>query len=260
MRLLPFLNATVCLLIVGAGFVQAGDLDKIDCSLAKEPAYQSKNPKYALLVFGAEARTRIWLVLDGTTLYVDRNSNGDLTEAGEKVAGKKDGSIFADDAHTYTIGELRDGGRRHLNATLTVRETKAIPGRVPRTTDCIIRMDAELPGYRGPWENGRVLQMAGPSDLNGDLQFSDRPQDAPILHFGGPWTIALNDRPTFRVNREMELFLTLGTPGRGKGTLVSSGYEGVVPRGIYPLAEIAFPAEKPGDPAVKINYELKGRC
>ena len=44
--------------------------------------YQSKSPKYALLIFGPEARTRIWLVLDGTTLYVDRNGNGDLTDAG----------------------------------------------------------------------------------------------------------------------------------------------------------------------------------
>jgi hypothetical protein len=52
--------------------------------VAKEPVYKS-NPKYCLLVFGPEAKTRVWLVQDGDTLYVDRNGNGDLTEAGEKV-------------------------------------------------------------------------------------------------------------------------------------------------------------------------------
>ena len=30
-----------------------------------------------------EAQTRVWIVQDGDTLYVDRNGNGDLTEPGE---------------------------------------------------------------------------------------------------------------------------------------------------------------------------------
>jgi hypothetical protein len=260
MRLLPLLLAVVCLTPFGAGFVRATDPNKIDHPLAKEPAYQSKMPKYALLVFGPKAATRTWLVLDGATLYVDRNGNGDLTEAGEKVVGKKGNSIFADDVSTFAIGELRDGDRRHLNATLTASGTKAMPGRGAGGTEFSLRMDVEVPGYRGTGEGGRVLQMAGPSDFNGDLQFADQPRGAPILHFGGPWTIALYERPTFRVGREMEMYLALGTPGRGKGTFVSTAYEGVIPRGVYPRAEIAFPAAKPGEAAVKVLYELNGRC
>lgn len=259
MRRLSFFNAAVCLTIVGAGFVQAGDLDKIDRPLLKEPAYQSKNPKYALLVFGKEARTRIWLVLDGAMLYVDCNGNGDLTESGEKIAGKKS-TVRGEDAYTFAIGELRDGSRRHRNATLTATEMKSPPDRGPHTLEIFLRIDVDMPGYRGAGEGGRVLQVAGTSDLNGDLQFSDRSHDAPVLHFGGPWTIALSDRPTFRVNREMELYLVLGTPGRGKGTFVSTAYEGVIPPDVYPRTEIAFPAQRPGDPAVKMVYELKGRC
>ncbi len=42
---------------------------------AKEPKYQ-KEPKYALLVFGPKRDTRVWMVLDGTSLYVDSNANG----------------------------------------------------------------------------------------------------------------------------------------------------------------------------------------
>ena len=41
-------------------------------------------PEILSLVFGKEADTHIWLVLDGNTLHVDRNGNGDLTEPGEK--------------------------------------------------------------------------------------------------------------------------------------------------------------------------------
>src|SRR5262252_4031078 len=65
--------------------VAATDLSKIDRTIGKEPTYESK-PKYCLLVFGPEAKTRVWLVLDGDVLYVDRNGNGDLTEPNEKVA------------------------------------------------------------------------------------------------------------------------------------------------------------------------------
>src|SRR5262249_52967404 len=62
----------------------AVDLSKIDRRIAKEPTYQ-KSPKYCLLVFGPEGKTRVWLVLDGNDLYVDRNGNGDLTDQGKKV-------------------------------------------------------------------------------------------------------------------------------------------------------------------------------
>src|SRR2546423_845878 len=89
--------ASLVALAVGIAVAPAADLTKIDRSLKKEPAYQSKSPKYGLLVFGPKAETRIWLVLDvgdelaggdgsKTFLYVDRNGDGDLTGPGEKVA------------------------------------------------------------------------------------------------------------------------------------------------------------------------------
>jgi hypothetical protein len=265
MRRLLFLNAAVCLTLVAAGYVRAGDLDKIDCPVVKEPAYQSKAPKYALLVFGPEARTRIWLVLDGTTLYVDRNGNGDLTEAGEKVAGTKGSQAgLEDDVHTFAVGELRDGERRHRNVTLIVTglssasKAKTTAGSGARSLSFRIRMEAEIPRFQGATKDGHVVQMADGD--NGSLQFADRPRAAPILHFAGPLTILVSGEPTFRVKREMELYLGLGTPGRGQGTLVYTAYEGVVPDAAYPKAEIAFPAQKPGEPPVKVICELKGRC
>src|SRR5437016_992999 len=66
---------------------RAVDLTKIERTIAKEPAYQGK-AKYCLLVFGAEAKTCVWLVLDGDILYVDRNGNGDLTEANKRFTCK----------------------------------------------------------------------------------------------------------------------------------------------------------------------------
>src|SRR5437870_13912675 len=64
----------------------AADLSKIDRTIGKEPVYESESkPKYCLVVFGPEAKTRVWLVLDGDVLYVDRNGDGDLTGKDERI-------------------------------------------------------------------------------------------------------------------------------------------------------------------------------
>src|SRR5260370_10668649 len=77
----------LALLAIGSARVGAADLSKIDRTIAKEPAYKSK-PKYCLVVFGPEAKTRVWLVLDGDVLYVDRNGDGDLTGKDERILKK----------------------------------------------------------------------------------------------------------------------------------------------------------------------------
>ena len=43
------------------------DLSQIQRAIAREPAYLTK-PRYGLLVFGPEAKTRVWLVQDGDVL------------------------------------------------------------------------------------------------------------------------------------------------------------------------------------------------
>src|SRR5436853_400879 len=82
-------NGMSCLAIVlVVGFqpaTQAADLKTIDRRVEREPKYHSGKPEYCLLVFGAKAEARVWLVKDGDVLYVDRNGNGDLTEDGEKI-------------------------------------------------------------------------------------------------------------------------------------------------------------------------------
>src|SRR5690348_5507153 len=95
----------------------AANLGKIERSIKKEARYKGK-PKYCLLVFGPEARTKVWLVHDGDTLYVDRNANGDLTEPGEKVRAEKEGA--AEGNYTFKVGDIRDGKRLHKTLTVYV--------------------------------------------------------------------------------------------------------------------------------------------
>jgi hypothetical protein len=46
-------------LALGSASAAAADLAKIDRRIVREPAYQSGEPKYCLVVFGPEARTRV---------------------------------------------------------------------------------------------------------------------------------------------------------------------------------------------------------
>src|SRR5438045_4509225 len=92
MRLTLLFAAAV--LAGGPSAARAADLAAIDRSIAKEPAYQTKTPKYCLLVFGPEAKARMWLVLDGKVLYVDRKGDGDLTGAEKRVEVKPKGNVF----------------------------------------------------------------------------------------------------------------------------------------------------------------------
>src|SRR5262245_65117335 len=70
MRKFCFFAMVICFAL--AGQARGVDLAKIDRTLRKEPIYRSKRPQYCLLVFGTEAKTRVWVVLDGDVLYLDR--------------------------------------------------------------------------------------------------------------------------------------------------------------------------------------------
>ena len=67
------------------------DSKTIDRTITREPDYHSGAPKYCLVQIGSEAKAPVWLVVDDTTMYVDRNGNGDLTDDGEPV--KLDASV-----------------------------------------------------------------------------------------------------------------------------------------------------------------------
>lgn len=100
------------------------DLQQVERKIVKEPAYQSKAPRYCLLVFGPEAKDKVWLVQDGDVLYVDRNGDGDLTEEGNRVQRKEgEGDYLA-----WEAGDLKIGGLTHTG--LMVGRMKLSPESV----------------------------------------------------------------------------------------------------------------------------------
>lgn len=246
---------------------QAADLTTVERRIAKEPSYTSP-PRYCLLVFGPEAGTRVWLVQDGPVLYVDRNANGDVTEAGERVAATPGPSTNAEEGvYLFEAGDIEDGKFRHKNLLVQVSKLDSTDDAAkqhlaehPDARAYWIRSDVELPGWKGAGVGGRVEQVVSQGDAQGYLRFADRPEESPIIHFGGPWQIVLSGQHRFTVDRETDVYLALGTAGLGSGTTSYFAYQGVVPPDVYPTVEIAYAARVAGEAPVKELYELKGRC
>jgi hypothetical protein len=248
---------------------------KIDRTIGKEPVYKSKAPKYGLLVFGPQAKDRIWLVLDGDTLYVDRNGDGDLTDPGEKIeAEKKAGRDPEEDGYTFEVGEVTVGGRTHKGLSVYSRplkrytdgslgkraDVKAALAKDSKAVVVTVGIDVDVPKIKGAGVGGRVVFLAGPIDLYGPLQFSDVPGKAPAIRLGPPFEITFySSRPTLRAGRESDFVLVVGSPGVGPGTFAMVGYEGTIPNDAKPLVELALPV-KGKHPAIDLKTPIKDRC
>ena len=149
--------------LASASSVFGADLSEINRGIAKEPAYHSK-PRYCLLVFGPEAKTRVWLVQDGDTLYVDRNGDGDLTEPRKNIqAEKRDDE---DSSYIFNIGAIVDGNCVHKELQLVVAKIDALAewdqtvraflAKNPGGRGYRLSVELEMPGWKGAMPGGRV--------------------------------------------------------------------------------------------------------
>jgi hypothetical protein len=255
---------------------RAADLARIDRTLKKEPVYRSKKPLYCLLAFGPEARARVWLVLDGDVLYVDRNGNSDLTEAGEKVAARKRLPGDADGEFRFEVGELKVGGKTHKGLEVALSPVKTLASNpnlmalpqvaaaVNKSPDALtgrITIDVECESLKGGGLGGRVTYLLMLFDTSGVFQLASKPAEAPVVHLDGPLQITFyGSKPTWTGGRSQDTILCLGTPGSGPGTFAMVKYEGTVPPGKHPKIAVTYRPKDPARKVVQEQYELKERC
>jgi hypothetical protein len=116
-----------------------------------------------------------------------------------------------------------------------------------------------------PAEDKRPLPRRIKYIANGDglgyLLFADRPQDAPVIHFNGPWTLGLQDvKQSFTPGKQARFQIGVGTQGIGAGTFTFVLYPDTIPNDVYPVAEITFPPKAAGETAIEQKFTLKQRC
>jgi hypothetical protein len=266
----------------------APDLARIDRRIGKEPRYVSKTPRYCLLVFGPQARDRVWLVLDGDTLYVDRNGNGDLTEEGKRVGAPAFAPIDYPAwvrNRTIEVGNVSVGGLTHSGLLLRQQEyrrkvaVEAWKDEIPPVGtpeewqehidrlwrlapdgvayQLSIKLDPKCYGLFADTRGQRVHHLAFYDRQDRQLVFANRPQDAPVVHFGGPLTLDIEPREKFSRGGDSEkVSFRLGTLGLGPGTFALMGLA-LVPEDVHPVAEVRFPPGKPGEKEVTRKYVLE---
>lgn len=220
------------------------DYDKTDRSIGKQPKFKSDKPEYGLLLFGRQARLRVWLAIDGDTIYLDRNGNGDLTDDGErfeKQADCKDVEVKDADGQTrYVITDLRV--YREKDSPPSLSAEIAIHGRVAYQQYC-------------------------------DLTLAATPGKAAIAHFHGPLTAGPRTL-NWKVVREVAAL----TPGEKPGNfhawigtmsekhgcwVVVRTHEGekcLFADGVRPKVTIEFPAKSVGAPSIRRQYTLDEFC
>jgi hypothetical protein len=212
-----------------------------------------------LLVFGPEAKVRIWLVLDGDALYVDRNGNGDLTEPGNRIdphlamhnsPERPDMKIMRDFSLRRPVKDGRPEGEPIF---------PCVPDLfwfyVSHFIPADEREDALADSFRKKPFRVAIGIMGHGEDSS--LVFASRPGDAPILHFDGPRQLALHpySQPMHRGETSW-LEVELRTPGLGASVRTDSP-EGI--GDIHPIAEVECPPRRPGTEPVRFRLELPGR-
>jgi hypothetical protein len=248
---------TWCGVLFLAGTAVAVDYDKIERRLTKEPTYQTKTPRYALLLFGAEPRLRVWAVLDGETLYLDRNGDGDLTAANERFAKEADCKSLElkdpDGKTTYIIDRIRTDFSFYTPKVRAEREKKGTP-----------------PGLMAYVTIKGTVQYEQYCDI---VELRDSPKTALLAHFHGPLTIApmtinwkLPDNVFLRKGKEPPEFIAnIGTMNEKHGCWVvvrtCDEKKCLFPEAVRPVVEVEYPAVDEKSPRVKKTYTLSGyRC
>jgi hypothetical protein len=235
-KLLRFLSG-LAVLAVSTATTIAADSTTIDRRISKEPVYQSKSPKYCLLVFGAEAKTRVRLVLDDDTLYVDRNANGDLTEENERV--KRNAREFEAGEIAEPCGKAKYAHLRLKQLDLPEKELEGL---------CMISLEVR----------DKLRQY-------GLVRFADRPEIAPVLHFDGLLTLCLIDpdkQVLGRGDTSSQINAWIGTPSPATqtGATVYLDHSQGVPSDIHPIATIEFPNQDPKGRPITLTVVLNERC
>lgn len=233
----------------------------------KVPKYQHL-PKYALLAFGPNQETRVWLVLDGETLYVDCHGNGDLTAPECRIVAKQ-GEVklgnpgFYKDIVSYQIDltHLKGTADSQLRLDLLRRDAQFVP-KTP------IDQQNQKQWIENQWERGIMNRTSkhGKSAGTG-LHFVTLPENTQVIQFDGPLSLAMKygDKQIFeRGSGGSDFPLHVGCIGRvcknGTGLSMSNLALGEVPEDLHLIATVEFPGKSLDAKPITKVFQLKERC
>ena len=222
-------------------------------TLDVEPQYENE-PRYGLLVAGVDAKEKFWIVLDGQTVYLDRNSNGDLTDADEKiVAGDVKGG--SSEVTQIGLGELA-GKRLELTTNADEIATQILVDEAEQDA-----ADSKLEG----WQLAALQRIDNQDKRKFALWLGPDKERAVVTHIKGPLQFGLvtkftklsRKEPTkFDVKIGVSELLNPDTGSKAFPVLLTRD----VPGDLAPVAEFTFTHKDPTQPPIKQRLWLDQRC
>jgi hypothetical protein len=223
-------------------------LESIDRRIGGEPQYTGQ-PQYLLLALGPEAQTLVWVVEDGRTLYVDKNANGDLTDDGPPIVPtdersfqivREDDSTAASWDFNYLLAEFATLGRP-TQKDFNMRRWNY--GSSDDSYGLSLTLDGGVPMYAG-WFGS----FWGAS-----------PEEASILHFGGPLTPRMLRYKDFTLGSGLRrLSIGFMNPGLGDGADTRLSIDAPADD-VIPVLHIRWPTADSGPP-LQTTHQLTERC
>lgn len=187
---------------------------------AAEPKYEGK-PRYLLLALGQPIKHTVWCVIDGMVLFVDRDCNGRLDAANERVTpivSKLNDDHFIAQTHTYKIGALQQV-QEPAELELTLMQWN-LEYKANADLAEVMEVLRANPALRNPTV---TLTRKGKPEQFAMTEFAESAATATVLHFDAPatWGVVENIRPfRFTAGQENNFEVSLGTPGLGAWSFV----------------------------------------
>ena len=202
--------------------VQAGQLEKLRTELKVEPEYDSERPGYLLLVFGRTKHLPVWIVVDTEFVFIDRNSNGDLTDEGERIAVSEKheidrSSALFSESRRYLLGNIPESIDHPEYRDIAIQQFRGVTDRYLAATPDEVREKELLQKY--PHLCGNISVKVDDFKQNAGPKFSASPGIASIVNFDGPLFLSSSDHgmgQEFEVASASTLHsyqFKLGTPG-----------------------------------------------
>ena len=210
----------------------------------KEPSY-SASPRYGMITFDG-AKAKVWFVVDGTKLYIDRNGDGDLTNDGPPIESKK--LDYLKQPHVFFEWDSMSPARTKAKVT----ENSLLFYLVgPRQDECKLgdvrrKVDGVFWFYR-----------------NRGAMLAAKPADAPVLNYASPLGLMFDfingTDGSLSKSKENEFYIQIGSQGSLPGCFVCRSYEDM-PKDAY--IEAVFEFDDARDSGKKLNLvaQLRTRC
>lgn len=221
------MKCLLCLLLalLNLQTAHSDDLAKMRLPPRFEPQYVSK-PAYLLLVFGQDASTPVWVVADAEHVYIDRNSNGDLTDKGERIAASTVQKIDSLNAlfrelRTYDLGDINPSPNGSQYKKLRLQQfrlpTEKFVARTPDEQDQIALMQ-KMPHFGG----GNISVHIGGFRQNAGPAFKSSAENASVVHFDGPLSLSTDEHAAEKPleidpsSKQFPFQFRIGTKGLGR--------------------------------------------